>query len=132
MTELRWTDPGLHVADDALRAIDQRSLERQHRGWRVRYCILGEAPTKAELLDGLADALEFPRWFGRNWDALADCLGDLDMPTVLVIDGTARLQRDVRDTLVELLARAAVDSAATPAPLSVVLSGGRSGAGNLR
>ena len=29
------------------------------------------------LLDALADALAFPDWFGRNWDALADCLGDL-------------------------------------------------------
>lgn len=29
------------------------------------------------LFERLATSLEFPDWFGRNWDALADCLGDL-------------------------------------------------------
>jgi hypothetical protein len=32
---------------------------------------------KDRLLADLAAALEFPAWFGRNWDALEDCLGDL-------------------------------------------------------
>ncbi len=32
---------------------------------------------KDALLERLAAALEFPDWFGHNWDALADCLGDL-------------------------------------------------------
>lgn len=32
---------------------------------------------KAEVLDRFARALRFPDWFGNNWDALADCLGDL-------------------------------------------------------
>jgi RNAse (barnase) inhibitor barstar len=38
---------------------------------------LAEAGGKDGLFDRLATALEFPDWFGRNWDALADCLGDL-------------------------------------------------------
>lgn len=33
--------------------------------------------SKAECLARIAAALSFPQWFGHNWDALADCLGDL-------------------------------------------------------
>jgi len=33
---------------------------------------------KATLMQAFARAFEFPEWFGHNWDALADCLGDLD------------------------------------------------------
>ena len=32
---------------------------------------------KGDALDRFAKALRFPAWFGGNWDALADCLGDL-------------------------------------------------------
>jgi RNAse (barnase) inhibitor barstar len=31
---------------------------------------------KAGLMDRCARALEMPDWFGRNWDALVDCLAD--------------------------------------------------------
>ncbi|MGW5233730.1 barstar family protein [Streptomyces nodosus] len=31
---------------------------------------------KAGLMDRVAHALALPDWFGRNWDALADSLGD--------------------------------------------------------
>ena len=34
------------------------------------------ASTKAQVLGLLGRALEFPSWFGRNWDALEDCLTD--------------------------------------------------------
>lgn len=42
-------------------------------------CRIDLAPVrdKAALFERLATALEFPGWFGHNWDALADCLGDL-------------------------------------------------------
>lgn len=32
---------------------------------------------KGALLQRIAASLAFPDWFGRNWDALADCLADL-------------------------------------------------------
>ena len=32
---------------------------------------------KAQLLKNIASALNFPDWFGHNWDALEDCLTDL-------------------------------------------------------
>jgi RNAse (barnase) inhibitor barstar len=36
------------------------------------------AHDKADLLAALAKGLSFPEWFGGNWDALADCLTDLE------------------------------------------------------
>lgn len=43
------------------------------------------------LFERLAKALDFPAWFGGNWDALEDCLGDLSWRAggghVLVFDG---------------------------------------------
>jgi RNAse (barnase) inhibitor barstar len=42
--------------------------------WRVN---LVKVRSKASLLAALAKALNLPDWFGRNWDALQDCLTDL-------------------------------------------------------
>ncbi len=42
--------------------------------WRVD---LGGVRDKAGLLAAMARALAFPGWFGKNWDALQDCLCDL-------------------------------------------------------
>ena len=37
----------------------------------------GAVPAKAELMEALAAAFKFPAYFGRNWDALLDCLRSL-------------------------------------------------------
>nr|WP_245769263.1 barstar family protein [Streptomyces indicus] len=42
---------------------------------------------KAAFLTACATTLAFPSWFGRNWDALADCLSDLAPGTVVVVSG---------------------------------------------
>lgn len=42
-----------------------------HRVVSIRY---GD---KATLMRNIAAALQFPDWFGANWDALEDCLSDL-------------------------------------------------------
>jgi hypothetical protein len=36
------------------------------------------ARTKAELLGRLGEQLKLPEWWGRNWDALEDCLAERD------------------------------------------------------
>jgi Barstar (barnase inhibitor) len=38
---------------------------------------LSAAGSKGEFLAALAQAIRAPEWFGNNWDALADALGDL-------------------------------------------------------
>ncbi|HEX5962068.1 MAG TPA: barstar family protein [Rhodanobacteraceae bacterium] len=47
------------------------------QGHLVRRISLAGCRGKADLLQSIAAALEFPATFGANWDALADCLGDL-------------------------------------------------------
>lgn len=40
--------------------------------------IMGLNPlSKAEFLKYVGQKLQFPRYYGENWDALQDCLGDL-------------------------------------------------------
>ena len=36
------------------------------------------ARSKRVFLSACARTMSFPSWFGANWDALADCLGDLE------------------------------------------------------
>lgn len=47
-------------------------------GHLVRRVSLAGCHDKADLLQRIAVALAFPKTFGANWDALADCLGDLE------------------------------------------------------
>lgn len=50
--------------------------------------------SRDELLDAIAAALEFPDYFGRNWDALDECLRDLAW---LPADGYVLIVRDAGD-----------------------------------
>ncbi|HVI59584.1 MAG TPA: barstar family protein [Luteimonas sp.] len=58
---------------------DREALEEIARelGFAVVAIDFAGRDDKDEVLDGFAAALRFPEWFGHNWDALADCLGDL-------------------------------------------------------
>lgn len=66
---------------------------------------------KSALLKSIAKALDFPDWFGENWDALEDCLTDLSWREaaghVLVFEGAGALAPDERGILVDVLASAA-------------------------
>ncbi|AXK34247.1 hypothetical protein DVA86_17925 [Streptomyces armeniacus] len=52
-------------------------LQAQAENWQAAVLDLGGVTDKAGFLDACASGLELPDWFGRNWDALADCLTDL-------------------------------------------------------
>ncbi len=49
----------------------------QEAGFALFEADLGETHGKGALLAALAQAIRAPEWFGGNWDALADALGDL-------------------------------------------------------
>jgi RNAse (barnase) inhibitor barstar len=48
--------------------------------YRVRTIQTAEIASPAALLAAFAESLQFPDYFGRNLDALNDCLSDLDIP----------------------------------------------------
>ncbi|MGH9577336.1 MAG: barstar family protein [Terriglobales bacterium] len=63
------------------------------------------------MLARIAGALDFPPWFGGNWDALEDCLSDLSWSNagghVLLFEGATGLPADARGILIDILASAA-------------------------
>ncbi|HEX6663057.1 MAG TPA: barstar family protein [Gaiellaceae bacterium] len=58
-------------------------------GWRFVHLDTSSVDDKAGFLDAASRAFGLPGYFGRNWDALADSLGDVDgeRGTVVVWDG---------------------------------------------
>jgi hypothetical protein len=85
---------------------------------------------KSQMLSKLARALDFPSWFGGNWDALEDCLTDLSWSKaaghVLLIEGAASAAADDLGVLEEVLAAAAAHWAGRGRPFFAVFVGGRS------
>jgi hypothetical protein len=81
------------------------------------------------MLSKLAEALEFPAWFGGNWDALEDCLTDLSWLNaaghVLLIEGAAGAPADDLGVLEDVLAAAAAHWAERGRPFFAVFVGGR-------
>ena len=61
--------------DDA--AIERIAAAARARGLLVFTIDLAGAEDKLTLLERTAKTLEFPAWFGGNWDAWFDCLTDL-------------------------------------------------------
>jgi RNAse (barnase) inhibitor barstar len=58
---------------------------------------------KESFLERTAEALEFPSWFGNNWDAFYDCLSDLggrsDHGHLLVYANADDMRRDAPEAL---------------------------------
>jgi hypothetical protein len=77
VTRDSFLDParnGVHLApDDTLKL--RAAAEAAGLAWNELN--LGRVGSKREFLAACAKGLRFPRSFGGNWDALADCLKDL-------------------------------------------------------
>ena len=68
--------PGVHVWHSARPAAEIRA-EADEIGWRCVVLDGAAVVDKASFLDECARGYGFPAYFGHNWDALADCLTDL-------------------------------------------------------
>jgi hypothetical protein len=92
------------IADDLLQAtpacvhfVDESEIETLIADERLDQFWIHPEPVEHSLLLAVADAIAAPDWFGENWDAIEECLGDLDdaRAQVLVVRGAKQLWRDV-------------------------------------
>ncbi|MGD1224543.1 barstar family protein [Streptomyces krungchingensis] len=103
-------------------------------GWQVSVLDLTGITDKAGFMARCVRALDLPDWFGRNWDALADVLGDPDWGPaspgrLLVVTGWrqyAKARPDEWEVAQQVLESAAGHYERFDAALSVVLSLGGS------
>ena len=127
MSESGW-ELGLADADNAgvyfvtMEDLDTLGVAARDAGLQVRRIDLGGGEKHAILLR-IATALDFPRTFGQNWEALSDSLRDLSwLPkagyALLFENGGAMQQSedDAFDTLLEILEETAQEWAERDVP----------------
>ncbi|GAA0625297.1 barstar family protein [Kribbella sandramycini] len=70
-------------------------------GWDFVLLDTTDVHDKAGFLDVCATAFDLPRWFGRNWDALADSLSDRSTgePEIVYWTGLQHLLTHDHDTV---------------------------------
>ncbi|WP_433021853.1 barstar family protein [Kribbella sp. CA-294648] len=105
MTELRTLltkglRPGVYRWKADLTA-DQVRRDVETAGWNFVLLDTTSVNDKTGFLDICATAFDLPRWFGRNWDALADSLGDRSTgePEVVLWEGWRELLDHDHDTV---------------------------------
>jgi RNAse (barnase) inhibitor barstar len=88
----------------------------QAAGHHFLYANLASAPGKPEVLEAIAKAFTFPEHFGRNLDALYDCMTDLvnkagQQPGFVVVleqlPDNPRFDREAREQLLDVFRDAA-------------------------
>lgn len=70
-------------------------------GWGFVLLDTTDVQDKTGFLDLCATAFDLPRWFGRNWDVLADSLGDRSTgePEIVLWKGLHHLLEHDHDTV---------------------------------
>ncbi len=99
----------------AFRVADLQA-EAAQLGQHFLYAHCAHATTKQQVLAAIAESFQFPRHFGKNFDALSDCLTSLahksgPQPGFLVVleqlPNTAKFDKEARETLLDVFRDAA-------------------------
>ncbi len=90
--------------------------EAARLGQHFLYAYCADATTKQQVLSCIANAFHFPKHFGKNFDALGDCLTDLaykagPQPGFLIVieqlPNTPKFDKEARETLLDVFRDAA-------------------------
>ncbi len=96
---LETNGPYVHViagSAEGMREVVMGLDGLRERGLETRWLRASKMRTANALFDEIAAALQFPPYFGENWDALDECLNDLDW---LEGDGAALFILDAEQLL---------------------------------
>ena len=107
-----------HNVVQAIRAYRAEDLQAaaQDAGQHFLFAHLADAPSKQDVLDRIAEQFTFPSHFGKNLDALYDCLTDMchkagPQPGFVVVlemlPDNAKFDREAREQLLEVFRDAA-------------------------
>lgn len=102
----------------AIRAfrVDELMSAAQDLGYHFLYANLSKAQSKQDVLESIAQAFLFPAHFGKNMDALYDCLTDMvnksgaQQGFIVVLEqlpDNPRFDREVREQLLDVFRDAA-------------------------
>lgn len=112
---LHTVRPNIVQAIRAFR-VDELMSAAQQMGHHFLYANLTEAQTKQDALEAIAQAFLFPPHFGKNMDALYDCLTDTVNKSgaqkgfIVVLEqlpDSPRFDREVREQLLDVFRDAA-------------------------
>lgn len=96
--------------------VDDLMQAAQEAGQHFLYASLAAAQTKQEVLEAIAQAFQLPAHFGKNFDALYDCMTDLvnkagaQTGFVVVLEqlpDNPRFDREAREQLLDVFRDAA-------------------------
>jgi RNAse (barnase) inhibitor barstar len=92
--------PGVYRWQSAA-TVDEVRRDAVAAGFGFVHLDTSQIHDKAGFLDLCATAFDLPRWFGRNWDALADSLSDRSTgsPEVVLWTGLQHLLEHDHDTV---------------------------------
>lgn len=115
MNLLKTVAPNAVQSIRAFRVADLQN-EAARLGQHFLYAYCAEAGTKQKVLALIAEAFHFPRHFGKNLDALSDCLTDLvykagPQPGFLIVleqlPNTPKFDKEARENLLDVFRDAA-------------------------
>jgi RNAse (barnase) inhibitor barstar len=115
MSLFKTVPPNLVQSIRAFRVTDLQE-EAARLGQHFLYAYCAEATTKQQVLASIAHAFHFPKHFGKNFDALGDCLTDLaykagPQPGFLIVleqlPNTSKFDKEARETLLDVFRDAA-------------------------